>query len=222
VALQAAEEESIDALKKWWEDNGTAIIVVVGGALLAWGGWTFWQNSTTASADAASDIYEEVLQLAAVQPGVEIASEDRDRILALTETLKSEHSGTTYAMYSALFAAQQAVNSNDLDLAEQQLRWVLDNASDGLFSKTDTGLVLTTNLRLGRVILAKGEAQQALDLIDSINPLTFEAEFTELRGDIYVALGRTADARDTYTAAQQAGSSSSFLQMKLDELANEG
>jgi predicted negative regulator of RcsB-dependent stress response len=43
-----------------------------------------------------------------------------------------------------------------------------------------------------------------------------------LRGDIYLALGRVVDARDAYTAAQQAGSSSDGLRMKLDNLPDEG
>jgi predicted negative regulator of RcsB-dependent stress response len=221
VALHAAEEESIEELKKWWEDNGTAIIIVVASVALGWGGWTFWQNSRISIADAASDIYEEVLQLAAVQPGIEVPQEDKDRIATLTQTLKTDHTGTVYAKYAAFFAAQQAVNSNELDKAEQELRWILDNVKDGLFSKTDSALVLTTNLRLARVLLAKGESQQALDLIDAVNPESFEAEFAELRGDVYVALGRMVDARDAYTAAREAGSGSTFLQMKLDELANE-
>ena len=29
MALHAAEEESIEALKKWWDDNGTMVTVVV-------------------------------------------------------------------------------------------------------------------------------------------------------------------------------------------------
>ena len=81
--------------------------------------------------------------------------------------------------------------------------------------------ILTTNLRLGRVILAKGESERALNLVNGIDPKTFEAGFAELRGDIYVTMGRIVDARDAYIAAQQAGSSNDGLRMKLDDLADE-
>lgn len=221
MALHAAEEESIEALKKWWEDNGTAITVVVVVAALVWGGWTFWQSSTRAATAAASDIYEEILSIAAIEPGDTVSDTDRTRIVNLAEQLQVDHSGTVYALYGALFAAQQAAASNNLDGAEVQLTWLLDNAQAGLFGNADEGLLLTTQLRLGRVLLAKGEADQALALIDSLDPGSFEADFAELRGDIYVQQGRLVDARDAYTTASQTGSSgSSFLQMKLDELGN--
>ena len=45
MTLNAAEEESIEAIKKWWDENGkqliAAVIVVFGG----YGGCSLWQNS---------------------------------------------------------------------------------------------------------------------------------------------------------------------------------
>lgn len=222
MALNAAEEESIEAVRKWWDENGKFLITVVVCGAVIWGGWTFWQSSRNATADAASDLYEEILVLVAVEPGTEVSTGDSARVMELAQELKSDHSASVYALYGALFSAQQAVTAGDLDSAEQELQWLLDNTKDGMFSRTDEGLILTANLRLGRVILAMGDSQRALDLIDGINPRTFEADFAELRGDIYVDLGRTVEAKDVYTAAQQAGSSSAFLQMKLDELASDG
>lgn len=222
MALHAAEEETIEALKKWWDDNGTAIITLVAVAALSWGGWTFWQNSREATISAASDIYEEILALASTDPGATVSEADRSRILSLAEQLQTDHGDSSYAHFAALFAAQQAVNSNRLEVAEQQLNWVLDNADSGFFGNTDQGLVLTATLYLGRVLLAQGNAEQALALVDSVDPGTFEAQFAELRGDIYVSLGRPVDARDAYTTALQSSSgANTFLQMKLDELSNE-
>jgi predicted negative regulator of RcsB-dependent stress response len=221
VALHAAEEETIEALKKWWEDNGTMVTMAVVAAALLWGGWTFWQSSSQASTAAASDIYEEILSLASTEPGVAISAADRTRIMTMAEDLQANHAGSVYALYGALFAAQQAAASNDLDGAEQQLGWLLDNAQSGLFGNSDQGLILTAQLRLGRVLLAQGESDRALALIEGLDPGTFEAEFAELRGDIYAQQGRLVDARDAYTTALQTGASTStFLQMKLDELGN--
>jgi predicted negative regulator of RcsB-dependent stress response len=222
VALNAAEEESIEALKKWWEDNGTLVTTVVVTVALIWGGWSFWQNSQQGTVAAASDRYEEILTLVSTEPGISLSDADRARVIAIADELKSEHGDSVYALYGALFAAQQAVIGDNLETAEAQLRWLLDNAQGGFFSQSDQGLLLTANLRLGRILLAKGEAQQALDLIDGLDPGAFEAEFAELRGDIYVAQGRPVDARDAYTTAQQAaGGVSAFLQMKLDQLVDE-
>lgn len=220
MALDAAEEENIEALKKWWDENGKPLlffaIFVIGG----YGAWLLWQNTQATDAETASDLYEEVLSLAISEPGLPVAEQESLRILELFDQLKVDYSGSVYALYGALFAAQQLVNANDLDAAEDSLQWVLDNQQNGLFSQTDEGLILTTNLRLGRVILAKGESERALNLVNGIDPKAFEAGFAELRGDIYVTMGRIVDARDAYIAAQQAGSSNDGLRMKLDDLAD--
>ena len=220
MALDAAEEENIEALKKWWDENGKPLlffaIFVIGG----YGAWLLWQNSQATDAETASDLYEEVLSLAISEPGLPITEQESLRILELFDQLKVDYSGSVYALYGALFAAQQLVNANDLDAAEDSLQWVLDNQQNGLFRQTDEGLILTTNLRLGRVILAKGESERALNLVNGIDPKAFEAGFAELRGDIYVTMGRIVDARDAYIAAQQAGSSNDGLRMKLDDLAD--
>jgi len=220
VALDAAEEENIEALKKWWDENGKPLlffaIFVIGG----YGAWLLWQNSQATDAETASDLYEEVLSLAISEPGLPVTEQESRRILELFDQLKVDYSGSVYALYGALFAAQQLVNANDLDAAEDSLQWVLDNQQNGLFRQTEEGLILTTNLRLGRVILAKGESERALNLVNGIDPKAFEAGFAELRGDIYVTMGRIVDARDAYIAAQQAGSSNDGLRMKLDDLAD--
>lgn len=220
MALDAAEEENIEALKKWWDENGKPLlffaIFVIGG----YGAWLLWQNSQATDAEIASDLYEEVLSLAISEPGLPVTEQESLRILELFDQLKVDYSGSVYALYGALFAAQQLVNANDLDAAEDSLQWVLDNQQNGLFRQTEEGLILTTNLRLGRVILAKGESERALNLVNGIDPKAFEAGFAELRGDIYVTMGRIVDARDAYIAAQQAGSSNDGLRMKLDDLAD--
>ena len=221
MALDAAEEENIEAIKKWWHENWKqlALLVVIG--FPSYFGWQLWQNSQATEAETASDLYEEVLSLAISEPGVPVTEQESLRILDLFELLKTAYPSSVYALYGALFAAQHSVTANDLGAAEASLQWMLDNRQDSLFSRTDEGLILTANLRLGRVILAKGESERALNLVNSIDPKTFEAGFAELRGDIYATMGRIVDARDAYIAAQEAGSNTEGLRMKLDDLSDE-
>jgi len=224
VAINAAEEETIESLKQWWEENGKQLVILVVVGLASYTAWLLWTNSQNASTDNASDMYEEILSLAisdAGQPGTLLIPQDSDRIVELGEILRNEHGGSTYAKLGSLFAAQQSVRNDDLDAAEASLQWILDNEQGGLLREANEGLVLTASLRLGRVILAKGESQRALALVNNLDPKTFEAGYSELRGDIYIAMGREVDARDAYVAAQQAGSNSDGLRMKLDELSNE-
>lgn len=221
MALDAAEEENIEAIKKWWHENWKQLALLVVIVFPSYVGWQLWQNSQATEAETASDLYEEVLLLAISEPGVPVTEQESLRILDLFELLKADYPSSVYALYGALFAAQQSVNANDLGTAEESLQWMLDNRQDGLFSQTDEGLILTANLRLGRVILAKGESERALNLVNTIDPKTFEAGFAELRGDIYATMGRIVDARDAYIAAQEAGSNTEGLRMKLDDLSDE-
>ncbi|MEX0618573.1 MAG: tetratricopeptide repeat protein [Pseudohongiellaceae bacterium] len=218
MVLNVGEEENIEAIKQWWDTNGTSLLV--GFAVVAAGyvSWMFWQNSRDAAVQEASDLYEEIMQLAVVDPGVTISDDDSARIGAIADQLQTEYPNLVYALYASLFSAREAVRAGDLEEAEQELQWLLDNGQGGLFSNTDEGLLLTARLRLGRVILARGEAERALELVSSVDPGSFESAFSELRGDIYVALDRPMDARDSYIAAQQAGSGSSMLQAKIDDL----
>lgn len=221
MALDAAEEENIEAIKKWWHENWKQLALLVVIVFPSYFGWQLWQNSQATEAETASDLYEEVLLLAISEPGVPVTEQESLRILDLFELLKADYPSSVYALYGALFAAQQSVNANDLGAAEESLQWMLDNRQDSLFSRTDEGLILTANLRLGRVILAKGESERALNLVNTIDPKTFEAGFAELRGDIYATMGRIVDARDAYIAAQEAGSNTEGLRMKLDDLSDE-
>lgn len=221
MALQAAEEETIEALKKWWDENGKQLLTVVVVVFASYTGWLLWQNASVASADAASNLYEEILDISLSQPNTAVSEEDGARVLQIADELREEHGNSVYAMFASLFAAQQSVRSNDLEAAENSLQWILDNQQSGLFNQTEEGLILTTNLRLGRIKLALGETEQALELVNSIDPKTFEAGYAELRGDIYAAMDRPVDAREAYRAAQDAGSTSNALRMKLENLKTE-
>lgn len=221
MALNAAEEETIESLKKWWEENGKQLLLTVIAILAGYTSWLLWTNSQSSAAESASDMYEEILALAIPEPGVAVTEDERANIVLQSDRLIAEHTGTVYAQYGALYAAQQHVADNDLAAAEASLQWVIDNPRSGLFTAEDEGLMLSASLRLARVVLAQGEAERALSIVNNLDPKAYEAGFAELRGDIYVAMGRPLDARDSYVAAQQAGSGSDSLRMKLDELPDE-
>ena len=218
MTLNAAEEESIEAIKKWWDENGkqliAAVIVVFGG----YGGWSLWQNTELVASQMASDLYEEILEISVVEAGDSTTEQERSDIVRIANELMEFHSESVYAQYGALFASQQHVINNNLDAAEAALDWILENPQSSMFGSEDQGLILTVTLRLARVVLSKGDAERALGIVNNVIPRSFEAGYAELRGDIYSALGRYVDARDSYVAAQQAGSVSEVLQLKLSEL----
>ena len=63
MAINAAEEETIEALKQWWEENGKQLVILVVIGFAAFTGWLVWSNSQNANIDSASDMYEEILSL---------------------------------------------------------------------------------------------------------------------------------------------------------------
>ncbi len=221
MALQAAEEETIESLKQWWRENGKQLVLLVVVVLGGYTGWLLWQNNSLDRAEAASDLYEEIMGLAIIEQGSTVSDADSERIIAAATELRAEYGSSIYAKFGALFEAQQHVTSDNLDAAESALQWILVNQSEGMFAEAEPGLILTANLRLGRVLLSKGEQERALTLVNAVDPQSYEPAFAELRGDIYIGMGRTEDAREAYLAAQQAGANSNALRMKIDALADE-
>ena len=109
------------------------------------------------------------------------------------------------------------MQNDDLSAAERDLQWILDNRSQGVMGEVDEGLILTASLRLGRVILAQGDAERALDLVNTLDPSAFEGALANCVV-IFISHSAVLWMPVMPTAAQQAGSSSDGLRMKLDNL----
>jgi predicted negative regulator of RcsB-dependent stress response len=218
VAISAEEEETLDAIKRWWNESGKYIAMGIASIAVVYFGWQVWDNSRTSVAAEASAIYDQLTGIAVVEPGQQVSSAERERAMALVQRLKSDYSSSVYALYAALFGARLSVEANDLTAAKQELEWLLANTRSGFFASTDPTLVALARLRLGRVLLAQGESEQALTTISGATPGTLAAEYDELRGDIYLSQGQTDLALTAYEAALGAGNASPILQLKLNEL----
>ncbi len=88
----------------------------------------------------------------------------------------------------------------------------------------DATIAHTARIRQAKLLLAKGQHEQGLALIESVNPAKaagFEGWYQELKGDFYLALDRPGEARSAYQEAKRIGVSSPLLPMKLADLAVE-
>lgn len=218
MAISAEEEETLEAIKRWWNESGKFIAMGIAAIVVVYFGWQLWTSSRTGVTAEASAIYDQLTGIAVVEPGLQVAAAERERAMLLVEQLKSEHSNSAYALYAALFGARLAAEENDLPAARQHLEWLLANTRSGMFGSTDPTLVALAQLRLGRVLLAEGQGEQALTVISGAEPGALAAEFDELRGDIYLSQGQTDLALSAYEAAAAAGNVSPVLQLKLNEL----
>ncbi len=183
------EEEQVEALKRWWKENGRSTVL---GVVLALGlgfGWQAWQSSREAAAAQASNLYQQMLAALAAEP-----QQGAGPARALALRVKDQHRGTTYAQLAALHLARMAVNSGDLAGAEEELRWVLAMADSG------SDMQRIAQLRLARVVAARGEPDSALAMLADPDP-AYAASYAMARGDILLGAGRDGEALEAFERA---------------------
>lgn len=205
------EQEDLEKLKAWWKNYGGALIlgVVLGLGLLF--GNKYWNQYQETRREAASNLYVEMLQQA--------RESNTDAARTSATRLTQDYASTPYAGMAALMLARLSFDAGDAAGTRTHLQWAVDNARDPAVQHT-------ARLRLGRVLLDAREHDAALAAAQIRNQEGFESEYAELRGDIYVAQGKAAEAREAYAAAlKQIPAEASHrraVQMKLDELGGAG
>jgi predicted negative regulator of RcsB-dependent stress response len=209
------EEEQIEAFKKWWKENGTSTIVGIALSLAAVFGWQGWQKQQLEASYTASATYQNLI-LIANQDMAQLSEEQVSTAKHLAETLKTDFNSSSYALFAAFYKAKFAVAANDLEAAELELRWVLAKSPSAEIDAQ-------ARLRLSRVLSAKQQYDEALSLVSG-EALAYAALFDEQRGDVYLALGKSDDARLAYNKAKETNQLSekpvnnALLELKLQQL----
>ncbi|MCK5354515.1 MAG: tetratricopeptide repeat protein [Methyloprofundus sp.] len=208
MEIYDTEEEQVAALKDWWKGNGTSVLTGVASAVVIVLGWNFWQSYQQDKMNQASSVYERLIK---AQTDAQAGSVDK-----LASRLNTEYGSTAYATYALLFQAKAKVEQQDLSAAKELLQ-------QAVATSDDAELKHVARTRLIRVSLALQEYEPGLQLIADVDQSSlggFEAIYSELKGDLYVAMGRVGEARTAYQAALKAGQASPLLQFKLDDLAS--
>jgi len=205
VEIYETEEEQVEALKRWWKENSTSIIVglVVGIVIIL--GWNYWKEHKKEQAAQASTTYEQLLKA--------LDSGKNDTAEKLAERMQEQSKGSEYAAFSGLFQAKLKAQQGDFAAAKQILKTVA--------AEPDKQLSNIAKIRLVRLMLATGEYEQGLQVINEVDAKeegSYSAEYDELVGDLYVALDRLDEARTSYQNALRNGLSSPLLQFKIDDL----
>ena len=214
-----SDEEQLEVLKKWWDENGTSLIVTVVISLGVVFGYRAWETGVRESGEAASDAYQNLVTATSmVIPGAE-----DEALLAtatsLGETLKNDHEDSTYAVFAALHLARIAVDGEDLEKAEQELRWALGKVDE-------PHLETLVRMRLARVLMAMEDSAGAMSLMLAHQPPSGqEASWHETLGDVYLAVGDQTQARDAYQTALNnllPGMNKTLLELKLSDIPVQG
>lgn len=206
--INRSEQEQIEAIQTWWAENGKAVIAGIILGLAAIFGWRGYQSYQQSMLEAASDLYTNMI--------IEVRDKKNDKAREYGNQILKEHPRTTYATYASLALAALDVAESKPEEAIKHLRPVLDR-------RGDDSLKHLARLRLARILLGQDKTDEALSLLDVGEEGAFAPSYAELRGDIYARQGKFAEARAAYQitrnqAVDTAGTSTSLLQMKIDDL----
>lgn len=210
MADHMEDEEQVEALKRWWNENGRSTLVAVGLAVAGTVGWQQYQGWEANQAAAASDGYAALIRLR------EAAADDA-ALADVSDVLKGDHSSSAYAALGALQVAADAVGREDWTAAESELRWVVEQGAAG------ERITALAELRLARVLAAKGDEAAALAILDAGNTV-YPVAFAMARGDVHLVAGRDSDALAAYREAEGAallqGNVPAMLATKIDSLSS--
>lgn len=208
----AADDEQLEALKRWWQKNWQSIVLGLALAILIVAGWQYWQNKQAADRAAASRGFDTVINA--------LGNPDATERLATMEfaldDLKQNYSRSPYAVFAAMVAASVYMEEEAPEKAAAELSWALERAGDEPLPKV-------IRLRLARAYHAAGDHESALATLEegSVSG-RFEPLYRELEGDIHVALGNNSAALKAYEQARDAleeGMNDRLLDLKLAEVA---
>ena len=200
------EEQQVEALKKWWKENSTSLIVglVIGVSGLF--GWRYYVDENNFHAVQASDLYMQVMQSAALNTV-------DDKIIDINNKLINEFADTPYAALSSLALAKSEYEKDNVDAAATQLELAVKHASDDVIKQI-------ANLRLAKIYIEQSKYDEALALTNLPHATAYDAQYEELKGDLYMAKGDIAQARSAYDKAidLQGAAASRWLKLKRQNL----
>lgn len=221
--VYSTEEQQIEAIKKWWQANGNSVLIGIVLAISAVLGWQFWNQSTRATGEAGAALYTQMVEAAGLvqQDRLENKAGELEGHLAtfkhLGGELKENFAKTEYGVFAAMMLARENVFSKQLDEAIAELQWAKAQTQS-------EGIGLVVNLRLARVLAAKGDYDAAIKQLDAVKPGAQADAYEEVRGDIYLQSGKRDLAQAAYKKAMELsaekgnGDSRPILKIKHDNL----
>jgi predicted negative regulator of RcsB-dependent stress response len=207
MAYDLQEQEQLEELKAWWKDYGKLVILGVTVAALVIAGFQGWRYYRHGQSLAAVALYEQLEQ--AERAG------DRKKVRDIAGEIVARYGSTPYGAFAALSAARVSFEGGDLAEAKARLTWVVEHARRDEIRDV-------ARLRLAGVLLDEKNYGEALKLLEAKPEESMAGLYADLKGDILVAQGKSADARNAYQLAldrSEAGSPyRATLQLKLDSL----
>lgn len=209
-----SDDGQLDSLKNSTKKYGSTVLSGVLIALIAYFGWTYWQNKTLAESQLETAKVQQLMDQAA-----NLDVNNATALATLTKTadeIVKQHPDSVQAIQTQLMMAKLAYAKADYAAAEKALQKVENSKAD------DNGLKQIVHLRLAYSQLAQNKYDEALKSLDAVNEAAFKATADEARGDIFVAKNDIENAQKSYKSAWDAlverQQERQILQIKLESV----
>lgn len=200
------EEQQVEALKKWWKENGTSLIVGLFVGVSALFGWRYYVEQDNVHAVQASNLYMQVMQNTST-------NNIDDKTIDIHNQLINTYSDTPYAALASLALAKTEYEKDNTDGAVAQLELAVKHANDEVIKQI-------ASLRLVRIHIEQKKYDAAMTMLNAKHATAYDAQYEELKGDLYSAKGEVAEARMAYDNAinLQGVAASKWLKLKRQNL----
>lgn len=202
------DDQQADQVKSWLRQNGPFLIAGVVLGLGGLFGWNQWQHYQMQRAEAASALYDQLMQSVNGQQ-VDAASQQ-------LQQLEADFSSSAYVDLAGMSMAGLYVSRSKQEEAIAQLQRVADKGNSDEMRNI-------ARLRLARLLSANDRNDEALKALDIPGSAAFAPLFHDVRGDVYYAMGKQAEARSEYEQALNGEMAAAVLDLgyvtaKLDQL----
>lgn len=201
------EQEQIENLKAWWKQWGNYVTYGVSAVLIAAAGYQYWQHSMATKTIEGAEKFE-IMQQA-------LASNDQKSARAAGSVLIDQYGNTPYATRAAMQLARINADNKDVKSAKAQLEWVVAHTKEAAYKDV-------ARLNLASLLLDEKQYAAALTQLNAAHTDAFGPRFEDMKGDVYLAQGKTAEARAAYSSAygklKQTNPLRSVVELKLDAL----
>ena len=202
--MEYDEHEQSERVRSWLQQNGSSLITGVAMGLALVFGWQWWQGRAGQHHEEASGQYETLSQA--------LDAKDAAKAKVLASQLGEKFADTGYATLASLRQAAFMHESGKDAEALALLRAARTKT-------TDPGLVEIIDIRIARLLLISGKADEAAKALEKVTAPHYSQIVDELRGDIAIARGQRDEARKDYeralAALDQAAPTRPLLELKL-------
>ena len=187
MALDLQDQEELENAKRAWKLWGRWVFFAMLIAAVLYLGNIVWKGQIEKRNAAATALYDSEFA-AAIQKG------DNANALKAVQKMQNEYPQTFASAQATLALADDAFANDKYDDAANHLKWLMQTQKHPLIRATVVQ-------RLATVYLQQGKFDDALSVLNEKVEPEFAARVAELKGDIYLAQGKTTEAKQAFDLA---------------------